>query len=171
MIITFSFFFSISFIFLLSFFFLFFKQVCHFPSHARPFRKLPRSAEVAFKAPCSHRLCCVFRHHSYSFVFLLRFRFANYFAIINRWWRSLWLLRLIITNKLVKHDVTCEVFTLDLVFKTAILLFWPYIFNEHTLKGMVIEHLTSFFRYHNVSSAPLYPQVGIVWLLTIPQLV
>lgn len=65
----------------------------------------------------------------------------------------------------------CKVLSPGLWIKTAVLLCCPYISNGHTLDDMIIKHLTSLSRYHNVSSVPPQAQVVIVWLLTAPQLV
>lgn len=59
----------------------------------------------------------------------------------------------------MKNDVTSEVFSSGLRFKTAVLLHRPHISNKYTLDSIIMKLLTSFFWYHNISSGTPHAQV------------
>lgn len=66
----------------------------------------------------------------------------------------------------MKHGVTRKVFFPDLRFKTAILLYDPYISNKHAFDGMIIKLWTTFFRHYDVCLTCSYTYVENVWILT-----
>lgn len=60
----------------------------------------------------------------------------------------------------MNHDVTYEVLSYSLRFKTAVMLRRPHVSNDHTIDGTIIKLLTPFFQWDDVRSATSHVQVA-----------